>query len=100
MCLALLVSLPLLVSPQEPPLRALVVSGANNHEWEWTSPEIASALTETGRFEVTITDKPATDLVDCKRLAAAGELHVIVLDYIGARMGQADEPALLDAWTG
>jgi type 1 glutamine amidotransferase len=100
MTLALLAALPLLASPQQPPLRALVVSGANNHEWQWTSPEIASALTESGRFAVTITNNPATDLVDCKRLAAAGELHVIVLDYNGPRWGEAAERGFLDAVTG
>jgi type 1 glutamine amidotransferase len=100
MCLALLVALPLLASPQEPPLRVLVVTGQNNHEWQWTSPEIASALTETGRFAVTITNNPATDLVDCKRLAAAGELQVIVLDYNGDRWGEAAERGFLDAVNG
>ena len=97
--IALLAAVSLLASPQEPPVRALIVSGANNHEWQWTSPEIAAALTETGRFLVTVTDKPATDLVDCKRLAAAGELHVIVLDYNGPRWGEAAERGFLDAVT-
>ncbi len=34
--------------------RVLILSGANNHDWKQTTPEIKAALEETGRFEVDI----------------------------------------------
>lgn len=80
-----------------PPIRTLIVSGANNHDWEWTSPEIARVLTETGRFQVTITDTPAKDLAEAPRAAAAGELQLILLNYNGPRWGDAAERGFLAA---
>ncbi len=85
-------------APQEPALlRALIVTGANNHDWEWSSREIARCLTETGRFEVAITDAPAEMLVRAPALAAEKQLDVIVLDYNGPRWGAAAEQGFLDA---
>lgn len=86
------------VQPQSPPpLHALLVSGANNHDWVWTSPEIAAALTETGRFRVTITEKPAETLADAKAMA---DVDVIVLNYNGPRWGEAAERGFLAAVRG
>ncbi len=82
--------------PQSP-IPALLVSGANNHEWEWTSPAIAAALRESGRFAVTITNEPAQALLDAPRAFAAGELQLLVLDYNGPRWGDAAERAFVDA---
>lgn len=83
--------------PQSPPIRTLLVSGANNHEWEWTSPEIARVLTETGRFVVKTTDDPAKDLVDVEHAAKAGEVQLLVLNYNGPRWGDAAEKAFVQA---
>ena len=56
----LFAALLLAASPQGPtpsaPIRAVVLTGANNHEWQWTAPELASSLTETGRFEVRVVE--------------------------------------------
>jgi type 1 glutamine amidotransferase len=101
----LLASLLAMTVPQDPtpapaptpPIPTLLVSGANNHDWEWTSPEIARALTESGRFRVTLTNEPAKALVDAPKLAAAGELALIVLDYNGPRWGEAAEKAFVQA---
>lgn len=89
----------LLLVPQEPPpaLHATVITGANNHEWQWTSKEIGSALTETGRFVVTIDTEPAVSLPTVKERVAKHELDVLVLDYNGPRWGDAAEAAFVDA---
>ncbi|HEX5052137.1 MAG TPA: family 16 glycoside hydrolase [Planctomycetota bacterium] len=87
----------LAVCPQAPPIHALVVTGANNHEWQWTAPELVNVLAETGRFVATTTDEPATALVDAPRRFAAGELQVLVLDYNGPRWGEAAERGFLEA---
>ena len=84
-------------SGQQPPIQTLLVSGANNHDWRWTSPAIASALTETGRFAVTITNEPAKDLENVAQLHADGKLDLIVLDYNGPRWGEKADAAFLKA---
>ena len=79
------------------PVKALLVSGANNHEWQWTSKEIRTILQESGRFEVDLTEDPAKALADAKALAA---YRVIVLDYNGPRWGEAAEQNFLAAVRG
>jgi len=49
---------------QDGVLPVLLVSGQNNHDWRWTTPELKAALEETGRFAVTVTETPAKDLAD------------------------------------
>ncbi len=60
--LALSQSSPKLLLPAaraaDPPLRILVLSGQNNHDWRTTTPKILSILTNTGRFQITVTDHP------------------------------------------
>lgn len=70
----------------------LLVSGANNHDWEWTTPSLATILTESGRFDVKVTYDPARDLA--KPLDA---YEAIVLDYNGPRWGEAAEKNFLAA---
>ena len=86
-------------SPQAPPkpIRAWVVTGANNHDWEWTSPQLEQALEETGRFQVEITRDPKKDLPKAPALHRSGELDLIVLDYNGPRWGEAAEAGFLAA---
>ncbi len=76
------------------PIRALVVAGANNHDWEWTTPVLGEALAETGRFAVRTTVTPGRDLADPAVLAAT---DVIVLNYHGPRWGEPAERAFLAA---
>lgn len=85
------------LSPQDPPIQTLLVSGANNHDWKWTSPAIAAVLEESGRFDVTITYDPGQDLPSVAEQHAAGKLDLIVLDYNGRRWGEAAEAAFLQA---
>ncbi len=90
------------LTPQQPapPIQTLLVTGANNHDWQWTAPEIAGALTESGRFAVTTTETPATTLAELPQRLAAGKLDLIVLDYNGPRWGEAAEQAFLAAVRG
>lgn len=83
-------------APAPAPVRAVVLTGANNHEWRWTAPELAAALTETGRFLVEVVDAPAAWL--CGPEVAA--TSVFVLDYNGERWGDAGERAFADAVRG
>ncbi|MDP6368260.1 MAG: DUF1080 domain-containing protein, partial [Planctomycetota bacterium] len=81
-------------SPEGELIPVLVVSGANNHWWQWTGPSLAEMLTESGYFNVTITNDPARDLADAQGLSA---YRAVVLDYNGPRWGAAAERTFLQA---
>ncbi len=62
------------------PIKTLLVTGQNNHNWWYTSRLHEETFEATGRFDVTITDNPAKDF------AQSGFLNgyqLIVLDYNG-----------------
>lgn len=44
----------------EPPIRVLLLSGQNNHDWKTTTPCLQESLQGTGRFAVTVTETPHT----------------------------------------
>jgi type 1 glutamine amidotransferase len=72
----------------------LLITGANNHEWQFTAPSLQRILAESGRFDVTLTDEPAKTLADAEAIA---KYRVFVLDYFGPRWGQAAEKNFLAA---
>ena len=41
------------------PIRVLVLSGQNNHDWKSTTPELVAILRGSGRFDVRVTEEPA-----------------------------------------
>ena len=47
------------LAQQEGKLRVLILSGANNHKWEETTPAIKATLEETGRFSVDVEEQVA-----------------------------------------
>jgi type 1 glutamine amidotransferase len=42
----------------EKPIRVLVLSGQNNHDWKSTTPKLVAILKESGRFDVSVTEEP------------------------------------------
>ncbi len=60
------------------PIPTLLITGHNNHNWQYTSRLHADTLEATGRFAVTITDDPAATLADADKLAG---YRLFVLDY-------------------
>lgn len=42
----------------EAPLRVLIMTGQNNHNWAMTTPELKRILVESGRFTVEVTETP------------------------------------------
>jgi type 1 glutamine amidotransferase len=60
------------------PIRALLITGHNNHNWQYTSRMHADTLRATTRFAVDITDDPATALADASNLST---YQVFILDY-------------------
>lgn len=70
-------------------IRALILSGRNNHDWRETTPALRQLLVETGRFDVRVNEEPAG--MTPETLAA---YQVVVLDYNGPRWGIGAEKAL------
>ena len=42
----------------EKPIRVLLFSGQNNHDWKTTTPKLESILTASGRFTVEVVERP------------------------------------------
>lgn len=79
------------------PIRTLLLTGHNNHNWQYTSRVHADTLAATGRFAVTISDDPATALTT----KPAQPWQLFVLDYNDSqaekRWGDAAEKAFTKA---
>lgn len=70
-------------------LRALLLSGRNNHDWRSTTPHLRRLLVDSGRFDVRVVEEPAG--ITAQTLAA---YDLVVSDYCGPRWGDATENAL------
>jgi type 1 glutamine amidotransferase len=57
-CAAMVAACMAAAGEQAAPVRVLILSGKNNHDWKSTTPVIEKALTESGRFTVEITNNP------------------------------------------
>jgi type 1 glutamine amidotransferase len=73
---------------------ALLVTGENNHDWEWTHVSLRQMLERSGKFEVDVTVEPDVTFEDAEALA---KYDVFVLDYNGARWGEPAEANFLEA---
>ncbi len=97
---ALLALVPAVQVPSAPPekIPVLLFTGANNHDWEWTSASLETILEESGRFDVTVTEEPEETLLNPRALAA---FDVFVLDYNRRqRWSKPAEKNFLDAVRG
>lgn len=92
--LAAAAALPAAAVVQAPKVRALIVTGQNNHNWKVTTPHLKQLLEATGRFTVDVTEDPAATLADAARLR---QVDVLVLNYNGPRWGEAAETGFLEA---
>lgn len=70
-------------------LRALVLSGQNNHDWRTTTPALRNILEQTGRFDTRILEEPAGLTAEM-----LSKFQVVVTDYNGPRWGATAERAL------
>jgi len=75
-------------------ITALLLTGENNHDWEWSHVSLKEMLERSGRFEVDVTLEPDVTLEDAARIA---KYDVFVLDYNGARWGEPAETNFLEA---
>jgi len=70
-------------------IRALIISGRNNHDWRATTPLLRRQLIDTGRFDVRVNEEPSG--MTAQTLAA---YDVLILDYNGPRWGETAERAV------
>jgi len=68
------------------PIKTLLLSGANNHDWERSTPFFAGLLRSSGRFDVTVTEDPSSALGDSDALAA---FDLLFSDYNGPQWSNA-----------
>lgn len=88
---------PVAPAPQSEPIPVLVVSGANNHDWQWTTPSLARILDTSERFDVTVTYEPGKVFAD---EAERSKYRAFVLDYNGKSWGDAAHEGFLESVRG
>lgn len=79
------------VAHAEPTLKALVIDGQNNHNWQATTPRIKQHLEDSGLFTVDVATSPAAgqDLSEFKPDFAA--YQVVVSNYNGDLWSEATQ---------
>jgi len=77
--------------PAPPPLRVLVLTGQNNHDWRATNPILKQILEASGRFQVEVSEDPAGMTAQ-----ALAPYDLVFSNYNGPRWGDVAEQALLD----
>jgi uncharacterized protein len=71
------------------PVRSLILSGQNNHNWRVTTPYLAALLTQSGRFDVRLEEEPGGITP-----SALANYDLLVVDYQGPRWGAEAERAV------
>ncbi len=71
------------------PLRVLIFSGCNNHNWRETTPYMKKILLDTGRFDVRVIEE--TVGITFETLEA---YDMLVINYCGPRWGEVTEKAV------
>ncbi len=78
-------------APVADPIRVLILSGQNNHDWEKTTPAIKKILEDTGRFAVDVTEHP--EKISAKQLEDYG---LILSDW--NTFGNSRKKATVKKW--
>jgi type 1 glutamine amidotransferase len=66
-------------------IKTLLLTGANNHDWRRSAPFCKELLEKSGKFEVDLTETPATALADA---AALRKYQLLFSDYNGPDWGE------------
>jgi len=90
-----------LLPGQAEPLRALIVDGQNNHDWQATTPVLKKALEETGLFTVEVATAPGENNASLAAFKPDfAKYKVIVMNYNGAMWSEATRKAFEDYVSG
>ena len=79
------------------PIKTLLITGANNHDWQRSSPYIQKILEESGKFDVTLTENPSETLEDAEGLA---QYDLLFSDYNGPEWSEAAKANFEQAVSG
>jgi HEAT repeat protein/type 1 glutamine amidotransferase len=82
--------------PASPALKALIVTGQNNHDWKASTPVLKQILEDTGLFEVHVITSPSSgdDMAHFKPDFSSYQL--VVLDYNGDDWSTATQKAFVE----
>ncbi len=72
------------VCQAEPPLKALIIDGQNNHDWRNTTPLLRQPLEETGLFAVDVATSPPGGQDMSGFRPPFADYDVLVMNYNGA----------------
>ena len=88
------------VARAEPPIKALIVDGQNNHNWRETTPVLKSLMAESGLFSVDVATSPpkGQDMSGFKPKFAAYD--VVVSNYTGDDWPKETQVALQEYVSG
>ena len=75
-------------------IQTLVITGANNHDWERSAPFCKKVLEGTGRFEVDLTENPSDTLADG---ASLSRYQLFFVDYNGPEWSEVAKENFLNA---
>ena len=67
-------------------IKTLLITGANNHDWQRSAPFCMDLLEKSGKFSVTLTEDPATVLEDAESLK---DYQLFFSDYNGPEWSEA-----------
>jgi type 1 glutamine amidotransferase len=77
-------------------LKALIVDGQNNHNWQATTPVLKKHLEETGRFEVDVATSPPRGQDQSGFNPKFAQYAVVVSNYNGDLWNTQTQQALVD----
>jgi len=83
-------------TPAAPTMKALIVTGQNNHDWKTSTPILKQILEETGLFDTDVaTSPPSGGNMDDFNLDFAS-YKLVVLNYSGDNWSAATQKAFVD----
>ena len=83
-----------------PPMKALIVDGQNNHNWQETTPLLKQFLEETGLFAVDVATSPPQKADMSGFKPNFGAYNVVVSNYTGDEWPDETKKALVDYVSG
>jgi uncharacterized protein len=75
-------------------IQVLLLTGANNHDWERSAPFCKKLLEKSGRFQVTLTKDPSAALADRAKL---DDYDLFFVDYNGPAWSGEAKANFIDA---
>lgn len=98
-CLTVLIVAPFAHAANDgaaPKLKALIVDGQNNHNWQGTTPVMQKYLQDSGRFTVEVATSPAKGQDMSGFKPEFKKFDVVVLNYNGDLWSKETQQALVD----